>query len=160
MPDLVTAPPAAAAACSGHSQHAWGVPWGGNGAEVPIPARDQSACSEIQNDSWKTSLGVIVVVCPGGSLQTAHLRPQLRVRPRDQGGPGDPGHLHPQPPHQEHQRRQLVPDHHSTEPGQPQIRCVLTAPGLGLGCSPLWGMDTSILLREIWGLGFSSKAEL
>lgn len=30
--------------------------------------------------------------------------------------------------------------------------CVLTAPGLGQGCSPLWGMDTSILglLQELW----------
>lgn len=156
MSDLVTAPPAAAAACSGHSQHTWGVPWGGNGAEVPIPARDQSVCSEIQNDSWKMSLGVTVVVCPGGSLQTAHLRPQLRVRPCDQGGPGDPGHLHPQPPHQEHQRRQLVPDHHSTEPGQPQIRCVCSqllgwaraAPLSGEWTPPSWACSRSFGFRS------------
>lgn len=64
------------------------------------------------------------VLSAGRSLQTAHLRPQLRLGPGHEGWPGDSGHLHPEPPDQEHERRQLVPDHHSTEPGQPEIRCV------------------------------------
>lgn len=62
----------------------------------------------------------------GGALQAAHLRPQLRSGPRPQSGPGDPRDLHPQPPHQKHQRRQLLPDHHPSEPGQPQLRWART----------------------------------
>ena len=63
-------------------------------------------------------------VSAGRSLQTAHLRPQLRLGPRNEGRPSDSGNLHPEPPDQEHERCQLVPDHHSTESSQPKIRCV------------------------------------
>ncbi len=35
------------------------------------------------------------------SLQAADLRPQLCHGPSQQGGSGDPGHLHHEPPHQE-----------------------------------------------------------
>lgn len=60
----------------------------------------------------------------GRSLQTAHLRPQLRLGPRNEGRPSDSGNLYLEPPNQEYERCQLVPDHHSTESGQPKIRCV------------------------------------
>lgn len=72
----------------------------------------------------------------GCSLQTAHLRPQLRLGPCHKGWPSDPGNLHPEPPHQEHQRCQLVPDHHSTESGQSEIRCVESSGAQGLCTSP------------------------
>lgn len=60
---------------------------------------------------------ICLVQPTGGTLQAAHLRPQLHPRPRPQGGPGDPCDLHPQPPHQKHQRCQFLPDHHSSESG-------------------------------------------
>lgn len=59
----------------------------------------------------------VLLPAAGGSLQAAHLRPQLRSRPRAQSRSGDPCDLHPQPPHQKHQRCQLLPDHHSPESG-------------------------------------------
>lgn len=82
--------------------------------EVGAALQGERAASDCR---WNGGIDALLLPAAGGSLQAAHLRPQLHPRPRPQGRPGDPLDLHSQPPHQKHQRRQLLPDHHSPESG-------------------------------------------
>lgn len=96
-----------------------------------IPPPKSACCTAVH-------LHTLLPFSAGCSLQTAHLRPQLRLGPCHKGWPSDPGNLHPEPPHQEHERCQLVPDHHSTESGQSEIRCVESSDAQSL-CTSLEG---------------------
>lgn len=82
-------------------------------SEGEVGAAAQSVSVGWRNGGIKSAL----LPPAGGPLQAAHLRPQLHRRPRPQGRPGHPRDLHSQPPHQKHQRRQLLPDHHPPESG-------------------------------------------